>query len=176
MSISLIEKIYKDNRSLSEYLLTKGEVSFKSDLDDTFKKVLLLSTASFLETQLTELLITFASKATKACFPLSSFVENKAIKRQYHTYFNWEESNANHFFGLFGKEFMTQVKTDIHNNQDLDNAIKAFIEIGNERNKMVHENFASYTLAKTAEEVYILFNQSQKFITYLSQKFDSFIK
>ena len=97
MTDYLIEKLYSDNKALSEYLLRQGELSFRADVDNNFKKVLLLAVASYLEKQITEILTNFSSKASDGCDPLVCFVENKAIKRQYYTYFNWEAKNVNNF-------------------------------------------------------------------------------
>lgn len=45
----------------------------------------------------------------KTCpLPIAEFIRNKAIERQYHTYFNWKENKAtsiNGFWGLWGDEF-----------------------------------------------------------------------
>lgn len=46
----------------------------------------------------------------------------------------------------------------------LDESIKAFLEIGNERNKMVHQNFAEIIIDKTAEEIYKLYQTALYFI------------
>jgi hypothetical protein len=176
MSHLLIQKIYTGNTTLSDYLQSKGEISFKTDVDDTYKKVLLIAVASYLETQITEILLAYCSKATKNCKPLVSFIENKAIRRQYHTFFKWEDRSANQFFGLFGKEFFTQVKSDVSAKVELEEAVKAFLEIGDERNKMVHEDYASYRLEKTAEEVFKLYEKSQLFVTYLDNMLISSVK
>lgn len=176
MSHPLIQKIYNDSKLLSDYLQRNREISFQVEVDDIYKKVLLLAIASYLETQITEILLTYSAKATKNCKPLISFVENKAVRRQYHTFFKWEERSANQFFGLFGREFLNKVKSDIAADSDLENAIDAFLEIGAERNKMVHENFASYSLGKTAEEVYRLYEESQTFVTYLTNMLNSSIR
>ena len=101
MTLPNIEDMYLENKNLLEYLEINGQVSFKSQTDNTFKKVLLLACASNLEYQVTEIITTFAKEASNNCEALL-FVKNKAITRQYHTFFNWENNNANQFFGYFG--------------------------------------------------------------------------
>jgi hypothetical protein len=64
---------------------------------------------------------------------------------------------------------LKDVKEDI----DLDSAIKSFLELGNERNKLVHQNFADCTIEKTAEEVYKLYQQATLFIDFLERQFNS---
>jgi hypothetical protein len=93
-----------------------------------------------------------------------SIIKQKAISRQYHTNFDWDKSNANKFFTLFGTEFKAKMNNQIKENAELDKSIKAFLEIGNERNKMVHQNFAEITIEKTAEEIYKLYQTSLLFV------------
>lgn len=102
---------------------------------------------------------------------ITAIVKQKAIDRQYHTYFNWDENNVNKFFSLFGSTFKEKRKQDVKNNPDLQSAIKSFIELGGERNKLVHQNFADYTIEKTAEEVYELYHQATIFIDFLDSQF-----
>ena len=118
----------------------------------------------------TEILTEFAEKASGNCSSLVSFIKNKSISRQFHTYFDWEKSNANKFFGLFGEELRDRIKTDVSSTYNLEKGIKAFLEIGNLRNTMVHEDFVSFYLDKTAEEVFQLYLHSQAFVQYLSEK------
>lgn len=53
----------------------------------------------------------------------------------------------------------------------MNKSMKAFLMIGNERNKMVHENFLSYNLEKTFEEIRILNEDASKFVEYLRNIF-----
>lgn len=46
-------------------------------------------------------------------------------------------------------------------------AIKAFLELGNERNLLVHQDFATFPMEKTLEEVYSLYQTGFKFVEYL---------
>ncbi len=168
MSMRLIQKLYQDNKDLSAYLAGKGEISFQSQLDDNFKKVLLLAAASSLERQVTEILIDFASKASNNCTPLISFVQNKAIHRKYHEFFDWKNRSANSFFGLFGTDLKQRMISEVSAQDDLDKGKKAFLEIGDLRNNMVHEDYVSFPLDKTADEVFQMYLLSQTFVTYLS--------
>lgn len=175
MADYLIEKLYSDNKALSDYLLSQGQLSFWADVDNNFKKVLLLAVASYLEKQITEILTDFSSQASSNCDPLVNFVQNKAIKKQYHTFFNWETKNVNNFLGLFGDSFKAQCVSDINTDNNLNDGVKAFLEIGSQRNYLVHENYAAYYLEKTSDEIFELYKKSQAFIDYLKRKFTEFI-
>lgn len=105
-----------------------------------------------------------------------SIVKQKAIKRQYHTYFSWEDwerGNANSFLALFGEAFKENRSQEIKADSNLKSAVKAFLELGNERNKLVHQNFAECTIEKTAEEVYKLYQQATVFMDFLDRHFNS---
>ena len=67
------------------------------------------------------------------------------------------------------------MKNDVSSTNDLEQGIKAFLEIGDLRNTMVHEDFVSFYFNKTAEEVFQLYLNSQSFVKYLSEKLISSI-
>lgn len=166
---TIIDKLYLDNLELMKYLETNGQISFRSDFDDMFKKVLLLSCASFFENRIIEIIINFITKKTNYNTPLITFVQSKAINRQYHTYFSWKETNVNQFLSSFGEDFKKEFLEEIKNTE-IPNSIKAFMEIGRDRNLLVHQNFANYYLNKTSEEIYILYTEAIKFVEYLENK------
>ena len=56
-------------------------------------------------------------------------MKNKAIERQYHTYFSWKEKNANAFFGLFGESFKNEVTIEINQSEPLKLSMKGFMEL-----------------------------------------------
>ena len=88
-----------------DYLETNKEISLKIVADDNLKKVLLLSAASYFEDEIKDIILSFVEKNSNDNSMIKSFVKNKAVERQYHTYFDWGTGNANRFFSLFGEEF-----------------------------------------------------------------------
>ncbi len=40
---------------------------------------------------------------------IPSLVKNKAVSRQYHTWFDWNANNANAFFNMFGDGFRSHM-------------------------------------------------------------------
>ena len=161
---------YKEFKEMIDYLETNKEISLKIVADDNLKKVLLLSAASYFEDEIKELILDFVEKNSDNNLMIKSFVKNKAVERQYHTYFDWKTGNANSFFSLFGDEFKNQAKGDVKDNSKLEKSIRAFLEIGNLRNELVHGNFAVFPIEKTVEEIYGLYRLAHKFIDYLSSK------
>ena len=117
---------------------------------------------------MTDILNQFVARITNGCTCLISFVQKKAINRQYHTYFDWNGKSANSFFGLFGEQTKKEIIKEINSDNSLEEGVKAFMEIGALRNIMVHEDYVSFPLDLTAEEVYELYTKSQVFISYFS--------
>jgi len=169
---TIIDIIYKENLELFKFLEEQKEASFASQFDSIFTKTLLLSAASYFEYRICKMVEAFIKHRTQDDECIVSIVKQKAIKRQYHTYFDWEGNNANKFFSLFGNTFKEERVKDVNADPNLQSAIKSFLELGNERNKLVHENFADCTIPKTAEEVYILYQKATVFIDFLDRQFN----
>lgn len=170
MGGTVIDRMYKDFVDLIEFLDRTGEVSLRIIADNTFKKTLALSAASYFEDEIRRILLKMIELRSYNDSLLGNFVKNKAIVRQYHTYFQWKENNANSFWGLFGDEFRDMAKNDVRENEALSNSIKDFLELGCLRNELAHLNFASFILDKTADEVYSLYKRALIFIGYLDGK------
>ena len=56
------------------------------------------------------------------------------------------------------------MKNRIKGETDIDNAIKAFLEVGNERNRLVHQNYGTFSLEKDANEIYNLYLKARPFV------------
>ena len=163
---SIIDRIYKENLELLKFLEQKNEPTFVIQFNTIFAKTLLLSAASYFEYEICKMIMSFVERKANNNEYIISLIKSKAIERQYHTYFEWDGKNANKFFALFGNTFKEDRNADIKSNQKLKDAIRSFLELGNERNKLVHKNFADCTLDKTAEEVYLLYQQATIFMDF----------
>lgn len=174
MAENIIDELFNRNRALLAYLLEKDQISFRSDADNNFRKIFLLYIASYFEAELRDALVEFMNEEANEL--ISSFVKNKAIERQYHTYFDWEANNANRFFKLFGSRFSDFMKAEVKKDAKLDTAIKAFLELGQTRNCLVHENSATFPLEKTTEELYELYKKALFFVEIFPQKLRDYSK
>lgn len=170
MQKTVIDKLYDDYLDLLSYLQDNREISLLNDADNNFKKVLVISSASFFEHEITQILIQFINKYSNNNIKIFSFTKRKAIDYQYHTYFDWDAKNVNKFLSLFGDEFKEVVKKDSKSNEQLEKAIQDFIRIGSTRNRLAHENFANFTLDMTSKDIYELYGSAKLFIDYLAEK------
>ena len=166
---TIIDIYYKENNEILKYFEEQNEVSFRNDADNKLKKILLLYIASYFEKEISELITDYVNHTSGSAMILS-FVQNKAIKRQYHTYFTWDGNNANSFFSMFGQDFK-QIATKEIKEKDLESPIKSFLELGSLRNSMVHQNAGSFVIEKTTAEIYETYKEALKFLLYLREKF-----
>ena len=168
-----VDVFYNQNRNISERLAEIGEISLKATFDSLFAKSLLIAVTSFFEGRIQDDIKTFAREVAQSPL-ISGLIQSKAINRQYYTYFNWETANANAFFRLFGSDFNEFMQVKVRQNPELDSAVKAFLDLGNERNKIVHIEFAVIVLEKTADEVYDAYQTALQFVDAMPVKYREF--
>lgn len=174
-----VEILNQEYQSIVGFLEQNGQPSLSSDVNRYFKKVFVLSSASYFEHKIQEILVQFISRETNNNSLAINFFKKKAIGMEYHTYFTWGEKNnpdkpgknANSFFSLFGDDFKKQVEAEIKASVTLEVAVKSFLEIGHLRNILVHSNFAAYDiLNKTTDEIFTLYQNGLPFIEYIENK------
>lgn len=102
---------------------------------------------------------------------IGALVKTKAITRQYHSWFDWETSNANKFFAMFGQAFKDHMVARLSVDGALGEGVKAFMELGRERNLLVHSDYASYLINKTPEEIYALYQRASIFVDSVGAEF-----
>ena len=168
-----VDIFYTANRAIGEHLVHTGAISLKIDFDALFSKGLLIAAASYFEECIQRDIKTLAAEFSMSSL-LVGLIQSKAVERQYHTYFEWNSVNANRFFSLFGSAFSEFMREEVKQNAELNEAIRAFLDLGRERNKLVHANFADIALQKTAEDVYASYQMGMKFIETLPVKYREF--
>ena len=174
MNKTIVDQLYHEFKELVSYLDQTGQISFHDVANKNFTKVLLLAAASYFEDRLIKELIQFIKTSARENELLVEFCKNKAISRQYHTYFDWDKKNTNRFFSLFGDPFRKSMEKAIKDDDKLATSIQAFLEIGGERNRLVHQNFGTFTLEKTTDEVYQLYEKALYFVEVLPKKLEQF--
>src|SRR6266404_5743422 len=161
-----IDRLYDEAVATIHVLEGRSEWSLLNSASDHFRKALLLATASYFEDQICNSVAIFVREQGKSML-IESLVRNKAISRQYHTWFAWDKKNANQFFGLFGTEFRGLMTGRVATTPELKSSIEAFLELGNERNLLIHQNYATFPMEKTLDEIYALYQSALLFVTSL---------
>ena len=165
-----IEELWNDHNSLVGFLQSHNQLQLISRIEEAFSKTLVVAVASYFEVRLTQSIIELYREMTQGAEVLAQFVRKQAIGRRFAQLFNWGDEaqssqNANSFYNLFGSSFSDHMKRKVQNDPSLDASIKAFLEIGNIRNQMVHGNYADFQLQnKNVEDVYQLYQSATKFL------------
>ena len=169
---TIVETLYREFEEIKVFLAQSGQASYLSTADNNFKKNILLASASYFESRIKKFIEEYTNENSNEL--VANFVLNKAISRQYHTYFNWDAKNANTFFSLFGTDFKNFMTTKIKEDDSVSKSVTDFIELGRERNRLVHQNFASFTVEKTADEIFETYKSAKTFTDSLPNYFDEF--
>ncbi|AOI44472.1 HEPN domain-containing protein [Burkholderia oklahomensis] len=159
-----VDRMFAEAAEVMKTVNAAGDISLISAAADHFRKALLLGSASYFEQQICVCVLAFVHEQSGGCPLVGQFVKNKAVERQYHTWFDWKQSNANQFFGLFGPGFKDAMKVRIGASDELKESIAAFLEVGGERNKLVHQDYATFQLEKTMNEIYDLYKKALTFV------------
>jgi hypothetical protein len=152
-----VDRIHREFTDLIGFLAEKAA-------DDTFRKVLIMSAASYCEHILTNVVMEFVSEIASSDALVTSLVHGQVVSRKYHTWFAWNGNNANQFFKMFGEGFRSHMVAVVKASPEIDKAIKAFLELGDGRNMLAHENFAAFAMQKTADEIFRLYQDAMPFI------------
>jgi hypothetical protein len=86
--------LYKEFQELIFYLDQGAQISFRNTAEENFRKALLLAAASYFEHCISDAVLEFANETSNGNELLVEFVKNKAISRQYHTFFDWDSGKV----------------------------------------------------------------------------------
>jgi len=169
--MAVVDTIYTDFKDAAGVLSASNEVSLQIMLDSNLRKTLLLSAASYFEYTLSREVSDFTQEVTGGNDLIGALVKTKAIARQYHSWFDWEKPNANKFFSMFGQAFKDHMAERLATDEELAEGVRAFMELGRERNLLVHSDYASYLINKTPEEIYALYHRASIFVNRVGIEF-----
>ena len=173
METTIVDHLYRDFKDIVANL-GQAEVSLQVTAEEAFRKNLLVTAASYFEREIKSHLIREVEKSSSRNEAIVAFVRNRAIERQYHTYFQWDRRNANSFFGLFGERFKSYMSDRVHADHAYEKAVQAFLELGRERDRLVHQDFGTFPLEKTSEEIFGLYKQACPFVNSLERSFEEY--
>lgn len=160
-----INALHDEYKELIDFCRTNGQVSFEVSINDIYRKTLLLSAASYFEAVITQSILSFVDNASNRR-EISELVERKVVTRNYHTFFEWDGNNTNKFLVLFGEEFKTNARNAIRK-EKLEENEKAFLSLGNERNKLVHLNYIEAPIDATFDEIYDKYTSALVFVEFI---------
>ncbi|WP_156952933.1 HEPN domain-containing protein [Deinococcus frigens] len=147
-------------------MIEQGEYSFALQAQEEFRRSLTLAAASYFEKIIQDIVKDHVKSKSNNCLEIISLVEIKVISRQYHTWFDWKNLKDNTFWGMFGAEFKDIRVKEIKGNADLGEASRSFLMIGSLRNQIVHQNFGSFEVPNSVEEIYEFYKRALLYIDY----------
>ena len=169
-----VDALYEDFVAALGLLDEANEISLRSTLDSNFRKILLLAAASHFERSLTLSVLDFVEAVTSRDHVLKWLVERGVVERKYHTWFDWNGNNANRFFSLFGESFKRHMSDLVKGDPDRARSIQAFMEIGRERNRVVHQDYVSVPLEKTTQEIHAMYREAAAFVAWFPEQLAAF--
>ena len=89
--MTIIDTLFAEYLDIVSFLNDKSQPSLSSDTDRYFKKIIVLSSASFFEHEIQNILVNFMSMSTNDNLKLVNLLKKKAIGGNYHTFFAWGE-------------------------------------------------------------------------------------
>ena len=68
---------------------------------------------------------------------------------------------------MFGDDFRAHMSDLVGRDANIAKSISDFIEIGRERNRLVHQDYGTYFLEKTAEEIFSAYASAMVFVDFI---------
>jgi len=165
-SIAHIESFYSGQKQILDGLRASGEISLANELENVLAKSLVIACASYFEEFITSATLAYASANAKD----QGLVEfcKKASQRQYHSWFDWEKSNANKFLGLFGDSAKQKAADRQKADEAFEGSVTNFMFLGSQRNLIVHRNMLAYAFSGTSDEVMSKARAATAFVDFVA--------
>lgn len=159
--------LYGDYLALESDL--SGSPSGLAALNRSYHKHLLLAAASSLEDEVKSLVSDIFERNGND--RLSAFVSKRVMARSYHTLFDWDAGSAKGFFTSFGEVCGRRFRAELQKDQDLKEQTDAFLRLGQLRNQLVHNDYASALVELTPSEIIGKYNLALLFV----RRIESFV-
>ncbi len=167
---TLIDEHYDRFTSVIQKLYDEGSLSEAQALQDTLRRTFVVGAASFFEQTLKEAILDLVASRSGSNSAVVALVKTAVVERGFHQLFQWDAKNANRFFSYFGADFGDQMKQKCIG--DLKVSMQSFMELGNLRNCIVHQNFHLFYFEKTLDECYATYKEAQKFVEFVLASFE----
>ncbi|QQE49091.1 hypothetical protein I6H91_01765 [Micrococcus luteus] len=100
----------------------------------------------------------------RAGVQLADFAKFHVFARKYHTLFEWNQATAAPFFASFGGDCKARFRSKLTTDERFNQGHGDFMSLGQERNTIVHNNFAAQTVSSTPEEIVKKYKNAVDFI------------
>ena len=172
MESTIVDRLHSEFSDLLTFVAT--DMSLQNVANDQCRKGLLLSAASYFEHTITRIVTEWVERLAPHNTQIVEFVRKKGISYQYHTWFDWERRDARAFAGLLGAPIKDFIKEQWKGNSEAEESLRDFLELGESRNRLVHQNFGTFTMEKTTDDIYRLYQSARRFPGFLADCLNRF--
>lgn len=139
--------------------IPSDDISDLADLDAQFRKLAVLSCASYLESDVIDALKTYFLELGPG---VGEFVRRAALERKFHALFKWEQPLPDFFFKSWGADCDRRYKARL-GDPDFEGVMRSFMLLVASRNQLVHANLAEQASDLTFVEVREHFDRAAQF-------------
>ena len=132
-----------------------------------FAKAMILAAGNWLERRTVQALLLF-TKSASSNEALVHLVENKVVKRRFHTLFDWDSGKVNSFVGIFGSDFKAKVNK-ANGDDEIQRASLDFMELVAARNVLAHDSRISDEPQFTPSQVRTKFYNAAGWVSWVGQ-------
>jgi len=168
MHSSSIQVLKEDYDALMAFFIETEQPSFQISINNAYRKNLVLSAASFFESEIKKTILNHTRTVSRGDEKLVTFIDSKVLARQYHSLFDWDAKNCNKFFKCFGEVVKDAARSQLIRDDLIQSEI-AFLEMGAERNRLVHQNFSEIVINSTFDEIYRKYVSACPFIEFVKK-------
>lgn len=162
---TIVDDRYDACAAIISRLLSEGSISEAQMLQDILRRTFVVGAASYFEQVLKDVLLEFVSSRSGGDTAVTALVKMSLVDRGFHQMFQWEGKNANKFLSHFGPDIGESMKKVCSG--DLKGSVQSFMELGNLRNCIVHQNFHVFYFEKTLDECYASYKTALAFVDFV---------
>ena len=168
MSPTIVEIRFAEYKALLKVLYDGNEISMANSAEEDFRKVLTVSAASYFEKLIVHTLNEIAGSVSDR--RMGEALKNTTFRREkFSSLFTWGESNVGGFVKIFGQQFKEHFLKTLAE-PSLKDGMRAFLKLGEQRNYLVHNDFASSTTDQTLDEVFMQYPSARQFVDHLCEQ------
>lgn len=170
-----IERVYEELVEIRKIVISSNDASAIADYGAYSAKVLLLAVASYFERMVISAIQKYLNNSIKST-PIRHFSFHQAVERKFFNFFDFSSNakNINKFISVFGDDFSLWATNDLKI-QGIGQEIQVeFLGLCRLRNSLVHENYATYLINKTLDEIKESFDKASKVVFWINEAFDKF--
>lgn len=164
-STPTIDRVFEEIKAVRSLVEQAESGSDLVSYDALSSKIIIVSSASYFEGVIVRLILELSAEMGAHAVVIS-FIHRQGLDKKFHQLFSWKEKSMNNFFKLFGEAAKKHL-IEKSRQSDIEQAIQDFLYIGQQRNYLVHNNFAGHSLDCTPDEAWTRHKSAARFTGWL---------